>query len=384
VTGGHGEDERRRLHGTFETLCRIESPTGNERACADWITQELRTMGLEVHEDGAGSPAEANAGNLFTRIPGRGPGWLMMCAHIDTVPLAAPVEPVLREGAWENAGEGILGADNKAAVAVLVELARRSTAGGRRPPVGLELIFTVSEETGLHGAKAFDVSALRSEFGYVFDHASPIGEIIVASPTHNRLRAEIRGRAAHAGLQPEAGRSAIAATAAAISTMELGRIDAETTANIGTIAGGTAANVIPERCRLEGEVRGIDQDRVEAVLTGLIDALQDAADAGACDLDVSVERMFSGYRLRASAPPVVIAERALRSRGYEPRHVSTGGGSDANAFQVAGLACVNLANGTERAHEPGERVSVTALEEGLELAVALLEQAALARDEAPT
>ncbi len=367
------ETERRRLHETFATLCRIESPTGSERACADWITSELRSIGLEVSEDGAGSQTGSDAGNLYALIPGDGPNTLMMCAHMDTVPLSAPVDPVLRDGGWENANAGILGADNKSAVAALIELARRLARAVAPPPVGLELVFTVCEETGLHGAKAFDVGILRSKRGYVFDHASPYGEIVVASPTYERISAAIRGRAAHAGIRPELGVSAIAAAAKAIAAMPLGRLDAGTTANIGTIVGGTATNVVPELCRIEGEVRGLDEQRLHELLTELIDALQDAADAGACDLDVNVERMFSGYCAKAGEPAVALASRALRAIGYEPSLISTGGGSDANAFRRAGLECVCLANGTQRNHEPGERVSVEALEAGLDLALALLQ-----------
>jgi tripeptide aminopeptidase len=367
------EAERRHLGETFASLCRIESPTGSERGCADWIARELGGLGLAVDEDGAGPLIGADAGNLLARITGTGEGSILLCAHMDTVPLTAPVEPVLLDGGWENSGDGILGADNKAAVAALVELARRLTAPGAAPAASVELLFTASEETGLHGAKAFDVSRLRSPFGYVFDHATPLGDIVAASPTQQQLSAEIRGRAAHAGLEPELGRSAIAAAARAIAAMRLGRLDAETTANVGTIAGGTAVNVVPERCRVLAEVRGFEEARVEAVATELIDALQDAADAGECDLDVTVERMFTGYRVKPSSPAVQLAGDALRAIGYEPRLISSGGGSDANALRRNGFECVNLANGTERAHQSDERVSVEALEAGLELAIALVE-----------
>ncbi len=373
-----GAGHRGRVHATFESLCRIPSPTGDERAVADWLTRELGAMGLEVEEDDVGQSVGASAGNLLVRIPGRQRGperdgpTILLCAHMDTVPLTAPLEPVLVGDGWENVGAGILGADNKAAVAALVELARFLTDGDRDVEIGVELLFTVSEETGLHGAKAFDVGRLRSDFGYVFDHASPFGEIVVASPTYMRLVAEIRGRAAHAGLHPERGVSAICAAARAVAAMPQGRLDPETTANVGTIAGGTATNVVPERCRLEAEVRGLDQDRVDAVVTESIDAIEDAVDQGACDLDLEVERMFTGYRLRSGERSVRVAERALSSIGYEPRLVASGGGADANALRSAGFACTNLANGTERPHEPGERVSIVALETGLELAIGLL------------
>jgi len=368
------EAERERLHQVFATLCRIESPSGRERECAQWIAEQLRAVGVSVAEQHGYSGSDGP--NLLAAVPGRGDASILLCAHIDTVPPLAPIEPVLVDGRWENANEGILGADNKAAVAVLLELTRRLVGRGEPPAVGLELLFTVSEETGLHGAKACEVARLKSAFGYAFDHATPIGEIVVASPTYQRLVAVVRGRAAHAGIRPEQGRSAIVAAARGIAAMRLGRLDVETTANVGTIAGGTATNVVAERCTIEAEVRGLDEQRVEQVLTEMIDHLQDAANAGECDLDVTTERMFKGYRAKARAPEMLVAERALRAAGYEPRHVASGGGSDVNALRASGFPCLNLANGTERNHEPGERVSVDALEGMLEVAIALVEEAA--------
>jgi tripeptide aminopeptidase len=176
-------------------------------------------------------------------------------------------------------------------------------------------------------------------------------------------------------VRPEDGRSAIQAAARAIAAMPLGRLDAETTANVGTIAGGSATNVVPERCELVAEVRGLDGTRVETVVTEMVDHLQDAANATECDLDVVVTPMFSAYRVGPRAPEVALAEGALRACGYEPRPISSGGGSDANAFRVKGFDCLNLADGTERNHEPDERISVDALEGLFELAIALVEQA---------
>jgi tripeptide aminopeptidase len=369
------EAERERLGQTFAGLCRIPSPSGRERDCADWVAAELDGMGIGVEEDGAGPLAGSNAGNLLARLPGSGSDSILICAHLDTVPLAAPVEPVLVNGGWENANEAILGADNKAAVAVALELARRLTGAPQPSEVGVELLFTVCEEVALRGAKAFDATLLTSRFGYVFDHASPIGEVVLSSPTYYRIVADVHGRAAHAGIRPEAGRSAIAAAARGIATMRLGRLDAETTANVGTISGGTNANVVPEHCQIEAEARSLDRARAESVATEMVDRLQESADASECDLDVTVERMFDGYRTRPREPEVVLAERALTRCGYDPKQIATGGGSDANALQSVGFPCTNLANGTERNHEPGERVSVDALEGMLEVAIALVEEA---------
>jgi tripeptide aminopeptidase len=288
----------------------------------------------------------------------------------------APIDPVLVDGYWTNANDAILGADNKSAVAVAIELARRLTSAAEPPQVGVELLFTVCEEVSLRGSREFDVSQLESTFGYVFDHATGIGEIVVASPTHYRIVAEFRGQAAHAGVRPEAGRSAIAGAARAIAAMRLGRLDEQTTANVGMIEGGTAINVVPERCRVEAEVRSLDDTRASTVTTETVDHLQDAANASECDLDLTVEQMFAGYRIRQTGPEVAVAERALRACGYDPKLIDSGGASDANSFRSAGFRCTNIADGTEHNHEPTERISAQALEDLLEIALAILDEAA--------
>jgi len=378
-----GELERRYLNGTFAELCRIESPSGSERACAERVIAELRALEVTAHEDDAAARAGSDCGNLLARVPGARTGAadeerrsLLLCAHLDTVPLLAPVEPVLVAGFWENENEGVLGADNKAAVAVLLALARHVRSHGA--PVDLELLFTVGEETALAGARAFDVSALRSRLGYVFDHATPIGELVVDSPTHFRIEADFHGAAAHAGIRPEQGRSAIAAAAHAICGLPLGRVDDQATVNVGTIAGGTAMNVVPERCTVVAEVRAMRDDRAEAVVAEVVQRMHEAANLPQCecDVDVAVERTFSGFHLTGSRPAVRAAERALAACGYEPIRIASGGASDANELLARGVEVVNLANGTERNHEPGERVSAAALEGMLDVALALLDAAA--------
>ena len=369
--------ERRRLHDTFAALCRIESPSLRERGCADAVADELRSLGLEVVEDAAGAALGGDSGNLLARIPGSGERSILFCAHLDTVPLAAPVEPVIVDGGWENANDGILGADNKVAVATLLVLARRLTAAPAPPAAGVELLFTVGEELTLAGAKEFEAGILRSAVGYAFDSAQPVGGVVVASPTYYRLAAQLHGVAAHAGVRPENGRSAILAAARAIAQMPLGRIDAETTANIGTIEGGSAVNVVPDRCVLAGEVRSLDGERAERLASDLAGFLADAANDPECecDLDVTIERQFEGYRVRPSAAEVTLAFDALRDCGHDPRPIHSGGGSDVNALRSRGLAMLNLSNGTERNHEPSERVATAELEAVLDLAIALVERA---------
>jgi tripeptide aminopeptidase len=371
------EAEKARLNETFAGLCRIQSPFGRERACADAVRRELEGMRLEVVQDDTAATSGAECGNLLARIPSRrSERFVLLCAHLDTVQPLAPIEPELVNDGWENANDGILGADNKAAVAVMLEVARRAVIEGA--PVGIELLFTVSEENALAGAKAFDVGALRSDYGYVFDHATAIGEVVVASPTYFRLQAEFHGRAAHAGIRPEDGRSAILAATHAINALPHGRLDDRTTANVGHIAAGvpSATNVVPDRCTVLAESRSLDDDRVEAVVAQMIDAFQDGAAAAECDVDLTVERLFSGFRVKPSSPALAAAEAALTACGYQPTRITTGGGSDANAFAADGFECLNLANGTERNHQPDERVSVAALEGMLDVAFALLDAAA--------
>jgi len=371
------EVERRRLNDLFAELCAIPSPFGRERALAERVAGDLRALGYDVSEDGAAAETGAQCGNLLARIPGRSERWVMLCAHLDTVPHDGVVEPVLVDGGWESAGDTILGADNKAAVAMLLALAHRAAVEGS--PIGVELVFSVSEENGLHGARVLDTSALRSALGFVFDHASPIGDVVVAAPTFYRLHAAFHGAAAHAGIRPEEGRSAILAAAKAIAAMRHGRIDDETTANVGTIAGGVGGtNVVPERCWFDAEARSLSEAAVEGLVAEMVDRCHDAANDPVCecDVDVAVERVFSAYRHKTTAPGVVAAEAALRACGYTPRRILTGGGSDANAFELKGFPCTNLANGTEHNHETTERVSQAALEGMLDVTFALLDELA--------
>jgi tripeptide aminopeptidase len=363
--------ERERLLDDFVRLCEIESPSRRERAVADAVKAELGRLGLTVEEDDTASDTGSDSGNLLARIEGPPDRpTILLCAHLDTVPLAGPVEVTQENGVLSNRHEAILGADNKAAVATILAAARRLTAEGA--PVGVELLFTTCEEHALAGAKAFDPARLRSDFGYVFDHASPIGELVTASPTYYRLEADFRGQAAHAGIRPEAGHNAIVAAAKAIAAIETGRLDEATTANVGQIEGGTAANVVAERCKVVLEARSLDDVRAGEVVSSMVDAIAEAASDLECDVETAVERLFRGYKLARTAPVVETAAEALRSIGTEPVYINTGGGSDANALIAADLPVLNIANGTKGNHQPDESVTVDALETTLDLTLAIV------------
>jgi tripeptide aminopeptidase len=362
------------LQERFVRLCEIRSPTGEEREVVDTIAAELRALGLDVSEDDAAGPAEAGAGNLVARLPGRSERWLMFCAHVDTVPHRGRVEVVEDEGVFRSRGDTILGADNKAAVAVFIELAARFAE--RQPPVGIELVLTVAEEQGLRGAKALDVSALRSECGFVLDHAGPVGQVVVSTPTQQRVLADFIGVEAHAGVRPEYGSNAIAAAASAIARMELGRLDEGTTANVGLISGGTAGNVVPGHCAIHAEARSLDTERAAEIAGKIADACAWGASEHGCDVDVRIEELFRGYTLPTSSPALALAETGLRVAGLGPERVAIGGGSDANALRLAGVDSVLLANGTDNVHTADEMVAARSLDEMLGVCEAIVAAAA--------
>jgi tripeptide aminopeptidase len=364
-----------RLHDRFVRYCEIRSPTGEEREIADTLAAELRAMGLEVSEDDAALSAEAGAGNLLACAPGTGEGWVMFCAHVDTVPHRGRVEVVNDEGVFRSRGETILGADNKAAVAVFMELVARHLE--RPGPVGIELALTVAEEQGLRGAKAFDVAQLRSIAGFVLDHAGAVGEVIVSTPTQQKILADFIGVEAHAGIRPEDGHNAIAAAAAAITRMEIGRLDEGTTANVGLIEGGTSGNVVPGHCAIHAETRSLDTERAAEVAGKIADACAWGAGEHRCDVDVRIEELFRGYEVPKDSSALELAEAGLRGAGLQPRQVAIGGGSDANVFRRDGFDCVLLSNGTDEVHTSDEMVPARSLDKMLEVCEGIVAAAAV-------
>jgi tripeptide aminopeptidase len=336
----------------------------------------LRDLGLAVNEDDAGPSIGSDTGNLYCRLDANGASGtpIFLCAHLDTVPPEGPIEPSVEEGIVRNAAGTILGADNKSAVAVMLEAAARIVREGL-PHAGVELLFTPKEEVGLQGAKAFDHTTLAAELGFVYDQAAPIGEIVLGAPTQRSLTVRFHGRAAHAGMYPEDGRSAVAAAARAIADMRLGRIDEETSANVGIVQGGTARNIVPEWCVIEAEVRSHDEAKVDELVKEMLEACTFAASVGEVEVEASIEEAYRGYRFRRSDPAVRLAATALERAGFEPSYALTGGGADANVFNERGLPCLNLANGMIDIHTPDERIALDDLERMVDVTLALVDAA---------
>ena len=373
------EPLRPRFLDLFLELCAIPSPSASERAVADRVAEFLTQLGLEWNEDDAGSRLDGDAGNIYCRIPpttdGESGTPIFLCAHTDTVPPETVIEPVVGEdGVVRNGAGTILGSDNKSAVVVMLEATRRVLEEGREH-AGIELLFTPQEEVSLRGAGAFDHTRLVATVGYVYDQAAPIGEIILGSPHGRLLDFRFRGTAAHAGMYPEDGRSAIAAAARAIADFRLGRIDEETSANVGVISGGTARNVVPEWCSFSAEVRSHDERKAIDLAREMVESAAFAASLVDCEVESGVRPSFPGYRFRESDEPVRLAATALERAGYTPSYALSGGGADANVFNARGLRCVNLANGMVDIHTPDERISVADLEGMVEVTLELIDAA---------
>jgi tripeptide aminopeptidase len=359
----------------FRELAAIPSPPGEERQVADAVTRFLRDLGLATHEDDAGETVGSTMGNVYAAVDGNSLGTpLFFCAHLDTVPPTGPIEPLVEDGLVRNAAGTILGADNKSAVAVMLEATRRVLAE-RRPHAGIELLFTPKEEVGLIGAYAFDHRRLRARTGYVYDQAAPIGVVILGAPFSQALEVTFHGRAAHSGMHPEDGRSAIAAAARAVSEMRLGRVDELSTANVGTITGGTAGNIVPEWCTFTAEARSHDERRLADLIQEMQDAITFAAGVAECDVETRARKSYRGYRFAKGDRAVALAADALARCGYEVTYDLSGGAADANVFNEHGLQCVNLANGMTDIHTPNEHIAVDDLEAMVDVTLALVDAA---------
>ncbi len=352
------DDDLREL---FVRLARMASPSGAEREVADAVAAYLRDLGLEVTEDDTAAVTGCGAGNLLARVPGSGARTIAFCAHLDTVPVdAAPV--VLVEGdVARSDGRTVLGADDKAAVAVLLLLARDLVS--EPASAAVEFLFTVGEEIGLAGAGAFAIEALEAEAVFVLDSEGVPGTVIRGAPTAKAIAAEFRGVAAHAGIEPEKGRSAVVAAARAIAAMRLGRIDDETTANIGLVEGGEAVNVVPGRCVLRGEARSRDDAKVAAQTAAMVEAINEAAASECVDVSVDVREHYRGYAHDAEGPLLRMVAAAAADAGLEARFIGGGGGSDSNVFNQRGLPAVTLGVGFERVHSPHESIRLERLTE---------------------
>ena len=340
-----------RLLQTFLELVRIDSPSEHEEAIGRELAARLTALGLTVERDASG--------NVIGRLDGGKPDgdWLLINAHMDTVGNDRGITPVIRDGVVYSDGTTILGADDKSGVAVILEVLRVLKERGL-PHRPLEVLFTVEEETHLGRPGRIDLARLRAREGVVLDSGGPIGTFIVSAPSQDKLEVTVHGRAAHAGAEPEKGINAIRVAAEAIAAMPLGRIDEETTANIGVIEGGTATNIVPEMVTIKGMARSRDDAKLERQTAAMVRALEEAAARHGATLDVKVTRAYHSYRVAEDVPIRRKVEAAIRRLGLEPLPQPSGGGSDANVFNHAGIQSVPLSTGMADVHTKEEHIAI--------------------------
>jgi tripeptide aminopeptidase len=359
----------------FVELAALTSPPGQERMVADHVTSFVREHGLDVLEDDAACRLGGSTGNLVVQLPPRRAGTpVFFCAHLDTVPVEGPVQPVVAEGIVRSDGRTILGADNKASVAaMLVALSR--LVSETREHAGVEFVFTPMEEVGCKGASEFDTTRLASRFGFVYDHEGPIGTYVGSAPAGYLLRLDFRGRAAHAGIDPEKGRSAIQAAGRAIVGLTFGRLSDSSTLNAGVIQGGTAHNVVAEQCSLSIDVRARTYGRGLELIDEIRDVAARAASDCGCTVEIDVAEKYRDYHFDGTERVVELARRAFAAVGATMEAVDAGGGADASIFNARGVSCLNVGSGMRSIHTREESIAIDDLYKLVELTLAIVDAA---------
>lgn len=365
-----------RLVSGFMDLVRVDSESGREGKIAEDLEHKLTGLGLEVVIDNAAGKTGTETGNLIARMNGGAGGpTLMFCAHMDTIAPGCGINPVLENGIIRSIGETVLGADDKAGIAAIIE-AITILREKKLPHGSLELVFTICEETGLSGAKNLDFSLLSADMGFVLDCDGPPGTIINMGPSQDKIKAEVLGKAAHAGINPEQGINAIQVASRAIARMQLGRIDEETTANIGLITGGVAINVVPDRVTLQGETRSLQDEKRMRQTRAICDILQETTRESGGRLLLDVNTIYPAMYVSEDAPVIKLAARAAKQMGLAPQIRSTGGGSDTHIFNEHGIPCVNLGIAMQKVHTTDEFIRVEDLSAVASYVLAIIQEAA--------
>ncbi|MFK7697154.1 M20/M25/M40 family metallo-hydrolase [Paenibacillus sp. HJGM_3] len=372
-----------RLVEQFLELVRIDSETKYEQEISAYLKKKFASLGLSVYEDDTAAVTGHGSGNLILTLPasegGEGIPTIFFTCHMDTVTPGKGIKPQIdSDGYIRSDGTTILGSDDKAGVAAIFEsiqvLKEQNIRHGK-----IQYVITAGEESGLLGARAMAANPpkeLVAEFGYAIDSSGHIGEIAVAAPSQSKIHITFYGKAAHAGVNPEDGISAIQVASRAVSKMPLGRIDSETTANIGRFAGGGATNIVCELVELDAEARSLVPDKLERQ----VEAMRRASEAAAAEMgarcEFKSEIIYPGYKYDETAPVVKLALKAIEKIGRKGSTFHTGGGSDANMFNGMGIPTVNLAVGYEYIHTTKEQIAISELTGAAELVVAIVKETA--------
>ncbi|TAL33923.1 MAG: M20/M25/M40 family metallo-hydrolase [Spirochaetes bacterium] len=360
--------DRQRLIGTFLDLVKIPSPSWKERAIIEYITRVLRDLEIPYELFPCGE-----SHNLLARMGATVPGTrgIALSCHMDTVVPCDRVQPVVTPQRISSDGSTVLGSDDKAAVAALLETMR--VLQERKLPHGpVEFLFSCAEELGLYGIKGFNLAHLDSKFAFVLDSGGRVGRIILEAPYQSTIEVFIKGKAAHAGMEPEKGVSAIRVLSGILSSIPHGRIDKQTTANIGLISGGKATNIVAQEAWAKIEVRSIDRKKLASIESKIYATVKDKARAAGAKARLERRLEYSGFSLDKSSAVVRMAEKAVKSIGCKPAFESSGGGSDTNIINKAGIKAVNLSVGMMNVHTTNEYIMIRDLVGAGRLALALV------------
>ncbi len=362
----------KRLLEEFMELVRIDSHSLEERKMADTLTKKLQEIGLEVYEDKAGEVYGSDTGNIIARLAGKKEGdAIMFLAHMDRVEPGNGVNPKIENGIIKSDGTTILASDDCAGIAAILE-ALRSLKDNNAAYPDIEVVFTIAEEKGLLGAKVLDFKELKSKLAFVFDSTGEIGTMIVRAPAQDEIKIVIEGKASHAGIAPEEGINAIQVAAKAISQLKIGRIDQETTNNIGVIQGGRATNIVPDYVELQGETRSLNEEKVALETKKIAAAFSEQAAAVGAKIDFSAERVYSSFEIKRDEEVSQRAIAAIEKLGLVPEMLAMGGGSDANILNAQGIRCLNLSIGSKKVHTMDEEIAMSDLEKVTKLCYSLM------------
>ncbi len=366
-----------RLVQTFLDMARQNTPPRHERAASEIGHGILAGLGFACEYDDAGDRVGGQVGNLIAFKKGSVPDApaIFFSAHFDTVEPTPGLEPVVEGDLIRSGGDTILGADDKCGMAPILE-AMRILDEQQIPHGDIQLLLTICEEIGLVGAKLLDPARIKADFGYVLDAGPPVGSLVYSAPTQDIFDIHVHGRPAHAGAQPEDGVSAILVAARAVARMKLGRIDHETTANVGVIEGGTATNIIAAECYLKCEARSRSQAKLDKQRGHMIACFQEEAAAAGVTVDVTVEHAYQTYELAMDSPVLAVGTAGAERIGLEPLLRVTGGGADANIFNAVGVPTTVLGCGMQNIHRHDEFVLISDMVKSTQLVVAIVQAAA--------
>lgn len=344
----------KRLLDTFIELTALDSESGTEAAVRDHLIARLKEQAESWEEDGAAADLNGNSGNLLVRLPGTAPGPpLLFSCHMDTVKPGRGIKAVMdAERVIRSNGDTILGGDDKAGIAAILEAAA-VLREQQLPHPPLELLFTVSEEQGLLGSRYFDLGKLQARLAYVLDSNGVPGSIVVKSPSQYEMNYYVTGKAAHAGMHPELGLNAIQVMAQALAQMPCGRIDEESTCNFGIIEGGQARNIVAAQCHVQGEARSLKPEKLETLTDELTRIFMAAVTAAGAEGRVERILLYSAVEHDSEAAVVKLAAQAASALGLTVSLERTGGGSDASIINQR-VPCLNLGIGMSAVHTVDE------------------------------